>query len=206
MTKREPNARGEGVALRAQLVAAAGDLLMSPQQVALPSLRAVARACSVSPAAVYLHFESQQHLIQAVLDAQVEQLRAHLESAVPVDADARGQVVAFAQAYASWGLAHPGAYQLLFESADRLDVPDHDDDPGMALIARAGQLISVALGTDDAAGQRLSFQFWAVLHGIVSLRLHKPQLERPTSVETDVDDAVAMLMTRALHGDKSAPA
>ena len=198
MTKREPNARGEGDQLRTQLVAAASELLMSPQQVALPSLRAVARACSVSPAAVYLHFESQQHLIQAVLDAQVEILRAHLLAAIPERDDA-ARVAAFAHAYVNWGLQHPGAYQLLFESADRLDVPDHaeDNDPGLELVALGGGMISAATGVSRELGQKLSYQFWAVLHGIVSLRLHKPGMKRMTTVEDDVDDAVATLMTRA---------
>ncbi|MEY2847516.1 MAG: hypothetical protein RI885_181, partial [Actinomycetota bacterium] len=82
MPQREQNDRGTGSRLRAALVAAAADLLLSPQPLTPPSLRAVARACAVSPAAVYLHFASQQALLTAVVDAQFDELRDVIHAAL----------------------------------------------------------------------------------------------------------------------------
>lgn len=190
MTKREPNARGTGEQLRQQLVAAASELLLSPQSVALPSLRAVARACSVSPAAVYLHFESQQALLTAVIESQLLDLGAAIRSAPQHEL---GPIVAFGLAYAGWGLEHPGAYQLLFESADRLDLPGHEHhDAGDALIAEGSALIAAAVPGADAP--RLAMSVWAALHGIVSLRLHKPDMHWHTDLETEIAWTVARLL------------
>lgn len=189
MAKREPNARGTGEQLREQLVAAASELLLSPQSVALPSLRAVARACEVSPAAVYLHFESQQALLAAVIESQLADLGATIRTAAEGSAD---PLVAFGLAYAHWGLQHPGAYQLLFESADRLALDDHPHDAGDALIAEASELIaSLAPGGDP---RRKAMSLWAALHGIVSLRLHKPDMQWDTDLETEIGWVLARLL------------
>ncbi len=142
--ERQPNARGSGEQLRAQLVAAASELLLSPQAVALPSLRAVARACSVSPAAIYLHFDSVQELTAAVLDAQLDDMEGAITSRLP-DAAPRVRLAALGAAYAQWGLSHPGAYQLVFESADRLDLPDRGHDR-WSLIEEAARLVVEASG------------------------------------------------------------
>jgi AcrR family transcriptional regulator len=180
MTHREPNARGTGDQLRDQLVAAASELLLTTQAVALPSLRAVARACSVSPAAVYLHFESVQALISAVIDAQLQALEATMHAEIDTTAAASEQMVQLARAYVGWGLEHPGAYQLLFETADRLEIPDHDlDDPSWNLIDETADLVTLATGAGLGQARESAFRLWAAMHGIVSLRIHKPGVPWP---------------------------
>lgn len=178
VVKRQPNARGEGDALRDQLVAAAGDLLLDKQQIALPSLRAVARSCHVLPAAVYLHFDSQQALVAAIVKAQISTLRQHIEAALTAGF-AREQLRQFGAAYVEWSLAHPGAYQLLFENADRLGVGHEHDERGDSsyLLARGARLLAEA--RPGAQAELGSLRLWVGLHGIVSLRLHKPYYSWP---------------------------
>jgi AcrR family transcriptional regulator len=191
--KREPNPRGSGDQLRAQLVKAASDLLLSPQSVALPSLRAVARACDVSPAAVYLHFDSQQTLIAAVIDAQLEQLELTIRADIAPDAPAADQLAQFGRSYVAWGLDHPGAYQLLFETADRLEIVDHDlHSPNWDLIDQAALIVATVTGQDHAAARAGAFRLWAALHGIVSLRIHKAAVPWPDAA-AEVTAVVARL-------------
>ncbi len=181
--KREQNPRGSGDALRDQLVSAASDLLLTPSGPVAPSLRAVAKAAGVSPTAVYLHFESVQSLVIAVIEQQFEDLRAHYAAATTLPGAAL--------AYVRWGIEHPGAYQLLFESADRLgpDGPQHDADaggPGWDMIEGiAGQLAAAGFATPDTA-LTLSVRIWTALHGLTSLRIHKTGLAWPTSVDDEV--------------------
>tara|TARA_B100000519_G_scaffold67587_1_gene57453 strand:+ start:1448 stop:2023 length:576 start_codon:yes stop_codon:yes gene_type:complete len=175
---RSSNPRGSGEQLRAQLVAAASALLLDPQAVALPSLRAVARECSVSPAAVYLHFDSAQSLTAAVLDAQHDGFEAAIRARIPEDAPLRVRLAAIATAYAEWGLAHPGAYQLLFESADRLDLPETDHQR-WSLVDEAAQLIALETSAAPADANATAMRLWTMLHGLVSLRIHKPMLPWP---------------------------
>jgi len=194
MTRREPNARGEGDQLRRELVDAASRLLLNPQSIALPSLRAVARACSVSPAAVYLHFASQQALISAVVDAQLDQLREHINARIEAIATPSDRLGALAAAYVDWGLTHAGGYQLLFESADQLGVPEHSaDDDRWDLIHDAAALLVAAEGMEPAEASVVAFRVWAALHGIVSLRLHKSDVAWPTTVEHETRLVVARL-------------
>ena len=139
---RERNARGSGEQLREQLIAAANDLLVRPQRLSVPSLRAVARACGVSPAAVYLHFDSVEALILAVIEAQYDDLGASLAAAREGMMPGPELLIAAGLGYAEWGLAHPGAYQLLFESADELQLATTVDLEG----ARGWDLIEELAG------------------------------------------------------------
>ncbi len=194
MTQREPNARGEGDQLRRDLVDAASRLLLSPQKIALPSLRAVARACSVSPAAVYLHFASQQALISAVIDAQLEQLSVYIQNRIQPRETPSDRLHALAAGYVEWGLAHAGGYQILFESADQFGIPPHaDDDDRWDLIRDAAALLVAAGGIGPADASVVALRLWAALHGIVSLRLHKSDIVWPTTVEFETRLVVARL-------------
>lgn len=193
---REPNARGEGVHLRRQLVAAASRLLLSPQPVSLPSLRAVARACAVSPAAVYLHFDSVQALIAAVIDTQIDELAVALRSALS-SAPASDRLAAFAHAYVEWGLQHPGSYQLLFETADRLSDAGAEVHDNWAVMREAVVLVVDATSASPPVAERLAFRLWSSLHGLVSLRLHKPDVEWPQDHVVVVEETVVDLLERA---------
>jgi AcrR family transcriptional regulator len=192
---RVPNSRGSGENLRADLVAAAQELLLRPQAVSLPSLRAVARACSVSPTAVYLHFESQRALLEAVVQSQFEDLRTHILAAIDPDAAPDTQLEALASAYVGWGFAHPGGYQVLFESADRLGgaYPAAHGASQWELIDVGAALIGASMGFDESVARRLAFRVWAGMHGIVSLRLHKPDLDWPMSVEDELSALIDSL-------------
>lgn len=185
--KRESNARGEGDQLRAQLVAAASELLLAPQRIELPSLRAVARACGVSPAAVYLHFASQQALIRAVVDSQLDGLTIYVRHQV---AAASGDPLErLGIAVAEWGFSHPGGYQLLFESADELGIAEHEDESRWELVRAAQSYLSNGgLSADDA--RSAAYRLWASLHGVISLRLHKPTLAWPTDWRSDIHELV----------------
>ncbi|WP_447523297.1 TetR/AcrR family transcriptional regulator [Salinibacterium sp. NYA9b] len=192
MRDRQRNARGSGDQLRDQLVAAASEMLLTPQSIAPPSLRAVARACSVSPAAVYLHFESQHALIDAVIQAQMQALGHAIGAAVEGTSSPIARAYAFGVAYATWGIEHPGAYQLLFESADRHGNSAHEADWG--LLESAAILLVDVTGTDLTTANVIAFRLWASLHGIVSLRLHKVEAPWPTSLEGEVRAVIDSLV------------
>lgn len=92
-----------------------------------------------------------------------------------------------AVAYVDWGLGNPGPYQLLFESADQLG-------PDWAVVGAADQVterlaevLSARTGErsstpPEAVGERL----WTRLHGLVSLRVHKPEHVWANALECEV--------------------
>ncbi|WP_406637594.1 TetR/AcrR family transcriptional regulator [Amycolatopsis sp. WGS_07] len=175
--------------LRAELIAAAVAKLAEPQAVAVPSLRSIARDCRVAPSAVYWHFPSEADLRSAILDAVYTDLVEHVEQAIaatPERAEPVDRLVAAGQAYVRWGLAHPGAYQLLFESGD--PVPETRAPTGPRLQDRIVGLVAAA---DPETPFSSALLLWSAYHGLVSLRLHKPHWDWGSTA----DEAAARVVT-----------
>ena len=207
-TRRPRSARGQGEQLRSALLAAAEMLLVEPRSSPPLSLREVARLAGVSPSAVYLHFASAQELIAAVVQLQSRKLVAavlgpgfaepeadpdDLAGAADVARPAASVSLAdIATRYVDWGLANPGAYQLLFESADRLGNPVGPSEPGWIVIEAAVGALRSAHGIGEADATTTALRAWAALHGIVSLRIHKGDDLWPTSAR---EDAAAVAAT-----------
>jgi AcrR family transcriptional regulator len=194
MSPREHNPRGSGDQLRADLVRAATDLLVSPQKLSAPSLRAIARECGVAPSAVYLHFTSQDELLLAVIEAQYDELREALRAADRPRAAPLTRLQAMARTYVEWGIAHPGAYQLLFESADALPDDVTATGPGSDLIdAVAGLLHAHGVRRADECA-RLAMRLWVSLHGLASVRIHKPMAPWSSTAAADATAIVTSLV------------
>ncbi len=181
---RRQNPKGEGARLRDHIVAAASELLLTPQPPSAPSLRSVARRCGVSPTAVYLHFASQRDLVRAVVEDLHGSLAAEFTAADDPALPVPERLARRAVAYVHWGLANPGAYQLLFESEDRLDLPHEGEGPGWQLIVHTGELLTqvAPIAADEAV--RWATRVWVALHGLVSLRVHKPDQDWPDPPDT----------------------
>jgi len=184
--------RREGDQLRGELLQAAAVLAAGPRPVAIPSLRAVARACDVSAAAVYRHFASQSALTKALLAVQYEAFEAAVLHDDDPGKDPGDRLRRLARAYVRWSLANPGTYQLLFESADQLG-----DDGGMRDISFAiRELVENLLhawhtssGTTmtPAEAARHTERLWFGLHGIASLHIHKPDQRWHTEPEEEAE-------------------
>lgn len=202
MARREANRRGEGDQLRDELIRAATYLLVSPQQVAVPSLRAIAREVGVSPSGVYLQFASQDDLIAAVIAAQYDELRGALVGADRADAPPLQRLLAMARAYVTWGIEHPGGYQLLFESADSLPGGPRSVAAGDALMDGVAALVRAHERSRPAQARASAMRIWISLHGLVSLRIHKPHASWATTAERD---AVALVQAHLASAPGAGP-
>lgn len=166
-----------------ELLAAAMRLASSEMSLAIPSLRAVARACGVSATAVYRHFASQSALNRAVLLGVDGSLVAALAGADDPGWSPRRRLRRFAHAYLEWGLANPGLYQLRFESADQLGADYVRTDAADRLL----ELIDELLAAGGTATSLTAEDLWTSLHGVVSLRIHKPGRAWSTSSAAQVE-------------------
>ncbi len=203
-----PPVRREGDQLRGELLAAASRLSAGPRPVAIPSLRAVARECSVSAAAVYRHFPSQNALTWAVLKDEYYRFEATLLDIDDPAADPLTRLRALSLGYVGWGLDNPGIYQLLFESAEQLDPDAAYHGATNELYRRLDALLdALELGRApdgiDAralAGERLM----AGLHGVVSLAIHKSGQRWTVPIEHLVDGFLPPA-TNPKHGGATLP-
>jgi AcrR family transcriptional regulator len=164
--------------LRSELIGAAVTMLADVQPVAVPSLRAIARACQVAPSAVYWHFPSEAELRSAVLDSEYGDMVASIERALETAPPGADLLVVAGNAYAAWGLSHPGAYQLLFESGDPL--PETRAEHGPRLQRR---IVELASAVDADAPFAAALLLWSAWHGLVSLRIHKQEWDWGQSIE-----------------------
>jgi AcrR family transcriptional regulator len=183
-TMRERSPRGEGARLRDDLVTAARDLLVVREETAPFSLRSVAKAVGVSPAAVYRHFASAEELVEAVIADQNDSLR---------DALGAGSLAQLASRYAEWGLANRGSYVLLFESADRLAHRGGPGSPGWDMVESLAARLAHERSIPLDEGTILAIRMWTVLHGVISLRIHKPDLPWPTSLDEEIAELLRRL-------------
>lgn len=174
-----PRARRVGDQLRGELLEAAARLAAGPRPVAIPSLRAVARACGVTAPAVYRHFPSQNALTRALLVTEYNAFE-RIVLADDDEADAPPERLRrLARAYVTWGLANPGMYQLLFESADQIDdecsLTGASDELARRLTGLLNAIAAQGGAPADAGHDPVVLEHLVVgLHGLVSLRIHKP--------------------------------
>jgi AcrR family transcriptional regulator len=201
--RRAPARRGQGAALRSDILAAATAMIARSGDVGALTLRAVAREVGVAATSIYLHFASVEDLLEAVKNLRFRELTDALATA----ADAAGpdpvdRVTARAHAYVRFGGEHPGEYAVMF--AARL-VPASGAMPARVTIAAdlfdaiIADLRSIPRPGDGAMSEpeatMVAFHLWTALHGIVALRMLRPLMDWPP-VEAEVDDLVHRLIGR----------
>jgi AcrR family transcriptional regulator len=155
------NHRGEGVRLRADILAAATGLLDWGGERAV-TLRAVARAVGIATPSIYPHFPDRSAVLLAVVRAASAELTCRIRVAMATAApDAR--LYAAGDAYLDFAAAHPRRYRAMSGLAD----PDPDIVRLLAGVltdcAAAGYSASTDPGADAVA-------LWLGLHGLAHQR------------------------------------
>jgi AcrR family transcriptional regulator len=171
------NKWGQGDRLRAELLAAAGELLGELGTVEGLTLRGVARRAGIAPASVYTQFADKAALISALLAHEqgqiAELMRAAGAAADP--ADPAAPVLAQLEAFCRYSLANPGLYRIMFGAR-----VEPGDEPS-ALGALVEQMITT-MRAAEAAGARLrvpadraAIILLVAAHGRVALHHDRPE-------------------------------
>lgn len=176
--------RGEGEALRGEILDAAERLIVRAGDAGAVSIRAIAAAVGVTPPAIYLHFPDKDALVFAVCERRFEQFDATLEAAGATTDDPVESLRRRGRAYVEFGLEHPEAYRVLFMTANGAASPP--DSAG----ARAFQHLvdSVQRALDSGALRPVdplvaSMGIWAAVHGLVALLIADPDVPMPDHEE-----------------------
>jgi len=193
---RSRNPRGHGDRLRQEILAAASELAAAPGGGSELSLSGVARHVGIAATSIYLHFSDIDHLKAALVAegfAMLDQARA---AALAGLADPSAVLLARWRVMVHFGLEHPGHYRLMFghalPSSLAFDAPESPGRQafmaGVAAIAEC-QRAGASHATDDPF--RLNAMAWAAIHGLVILRLDRPNFPWPP-----LDDMVADTIRR----------
>jgi len=181
--------RGQGAALRGEVLQAAMDLLVETGDEAAVSIRAVAERVGVSVPSIYLHFADKAALMHAVCDEVFGALHVTLQEASSGAPDAFEGLHRQGVAYVRFALANPEHYRIVMMGG----VSDLDPDDEVASGAFTHLLESVSdcvdLGVLQGDPLALGLQLWAAAHGVAALLIAKPRMPWP-SLEEHVDRSI----------------
>ncbi len=153
------------------------------------SIRRLARRCGYTAPTIYHHFGDKPGLVAALLEERFHRLWLEI-SAVERSADPAADLRALAMAFVGFGERHPNHYQLLASTNF-----DEEDEPESA--ARSRELLEVPL-TELAEAGRLrvsdvetaSQMIWAAAHGVLTLRIDRPDHDFAPDLAERVLDAL----------------
>jgi AcrR family transcriptional regulator len=182
-------------------LAAAERLLIETGDEQAVSIRAVADAVGVTPPAIYLHFADKRELIFEVCAASFAELdrlseEAAARSSVPTESlRLRGR------AYVQFGIDHPEQYRVLFMRRPAATSEVFDDER-LRTAACFDHLVDAVQACVDAGALQakadafiVAVELWAVVHGITSLLISKPDFPWP-----DRDAVVDDLLDACVRG------
>ena len=186
---RARNRRGQGDLLRAEILAAATDLLDAAGDARAVTLRAVARGVGIAAPSIYPHFPDQLSIVVAVVRRAFAELTDWLRSAADAAGeDPRRRLHAVCLAYLDFAHHHPERYRTMFGgiwTADRTVSPAVPADLG----SDALRLVTDCLTACVAAGQCASTDpaadavaLWVGLHGLAHQRAVSPAFHWPADI------------------------
>ncbi|MCB5426151.1 TetR/AcrR family transcriptional regulator [Altererythrobacter sp. CC-YST694] len=157
-----------------------------------PSLRELAKRLGVSAMALYRHFPNKAALLEAVIQAGFEMLRAELEKA-DTSAENEAALVAQGMAYVNFATTRPQLFRLMFGGENSVQAQ---------LPAREGAYIVMMQRIERASRSPVpgaALACWAVVHGLAIL-----QIDRQRGLQNqEIQQALEIVVRGALRG--SAP-
>ena len=184
--RRKRHPRGQGARLRTELLEAASRLLAEVGDADRLSIRAVATAAGVTAPSIYRHFPDKRSLLQTVVEERFRDFDRTLEQATAGAADPFDALKRRCRAYLRFAREHPGHYRVLFSATalgpKGLGTYGKGPHPGAASFFALVDAIQRCL--DAGAGSNrdaffLAVQLWTALHGMVDLRISKPEVPWP---------------------------
>jgi AcrR family transcriptional regulator len=176
---RERNRRGQGGRLRADIVAAAAELLDEAGAEQAVTLRAVARRIGISAPSIYAHFADRQAILLAVVQDAFVELTDTLRAAGGEGAVAR--LRAACTAYLEFAATRPQRYRVMFGGLWNAGEALDNATVSAAEVTELGQdalaVLAGALDACVAAGSSTStntaadaIALWLGLHGLADQR------------------------------------
>jgi AcrR family transcriptional regulator len=181
--RRRRASRGSGEQLRAEIIAAAKELLAASADSDAVSIRAVADAVGVTSPSIYLHFADKDELIEAVVGDVFAELDAAMVAAGDAVDGPLAKLRAYGLAYVDFAIEHPEHYRVATMercAEDESTGQSHLD--GILADSAFTHFMGTVTTCMDAgiftAGDPVpvTLELWSAAHGIASLMIAKPFL------------------------------
>jgi AcrR family transcriptional regulator len=147
--------------------------LVAERSVAELSLREVARRAGVTYGAPYHHFADKSALLAAVACQGFEGLVADLERAAVRRMTLQTELLAMAEAYVAFAIAHPSHYRVMFlpEGKESLDASALRVAGDRAFGMLLERVTRARPGESEREHRVLATTVWAALHGLSLLAI-----------------------------------
>jgi AcrR family transcriptional regulator len=179
-TTRRRARRGQGQALRDEILAAAAVLLAETGDEDAVSIRAVAERVGVTPPSIYLHFADKETMLEAVCVESFGAFESRIAEASATASDPVDALKAIGQAYVGFALERPEHYRYMFMRRPaphvlELTPAELETLSGLGSVidrVRAAQEQGLIDGSRDVL--QVSYSLWSATHGIAALLIAKP--------------------------------
>lgn len=134
------------------------------------SLRAVARACGVTPGAAYRHFADRDALLSSVAAKGFEMFAATIFSATANVTDPAERLYVLGRTYVDFAATEGPLFRLMFSRVGTSKITLRSTEPGFAADQQLAFAVAAAMGVPLAQVDRgLMTLAWTVAHGAASL-------------------------------------
>lgn len=165
------------MSLRNEILDVSRDLLIQ-QGFGKLSMRNIAKRANVTATSIYLHFESKEDLLLALIEESIEHLKKHLLQEVESSKDLIQQLEDLARAYVRFALDNPQEYEIIYMVRPE-EMPQYPKEK-FQQIRSAYELLAEIIERGkqndqiDVENSMISaYTLWAQLHGVVSVILSK---------------------------------
>ena len=155
--------------LRDALVRSARTILERDGLPAL-SLRGVARAAGVSPAAPYHHFPDKQALRDAVAEQGFDALTSAMTTRMAKKKDPQARLEASGVGYITFAVENPALFALMFGAGQQLSANAAVTQAGQRAYAVLAAAVA-ATSADGSADPLVCLRLWGLVHGVAKLIL-----------------------------------
>jgi AcrR family transcriptional regulator len=177
VARRRRSQRGSGEQLRAEIVAAAKELLATAASIDEVSIRAVADAVGVTPPSIYLHFADKNELVAAVVVDVFAELDAAMVAAAAAADGPMARLRAHGLAYVRFALEHPEHYRIA--AMDPCPRPYVDEVLASGAFLHFEATVQECIDAGIFVGDDslpITLDLWSAAHGIAALMIAKPFL------------------------------
>ena len=196
MSTRRRNPRGQGAALRDELLDAAEVLLRERGDESLVSVNDVVGAVGVTPPSLYAHFADKATLFVEVHARLLASFGDHLAASTTGITDPVEQLRVRGRAYLGFARAHPESYRALFMSSAAANAESDLPERLMTTTSYADLLTNVQacidsgdIAVDPDQADLVSRTIWALVHGIASMAITMPDAWEPYGADVVLDRA-----------------
>lgn len=140
------------------------------------SMRKLADRCGYTAPTIYHHFGDKVGLLDSLLEERLGGLVAELRE-VPLSRDPARNLLALCGAFARFGLRNPAYYRLLNEPPEARVSPLPSGEQARSILEQPISELWEAGRLEFESIEMARHAFWLVVHGVISLRLSRPDVE-----------------------------